>query len=81
MTYHEESMISACANDPHFDPVLGIPLNGRGLNIEMKRPKVVTHTSISVENIDIVTGVQIIDGTFTVDLEGVYGRNERLQLE
>ena len=35
-----------------------------------------THPSVSVEHIDVITGVQVIDGTFAVDFKGIYNQVE-----
>ena len=69
--YHEQGVVGTGANDPDLDAVLGIPLfrtvraEGYG-NVRHE-----THPGITIENVDIIASVQVIDGTFTIDLKSV----------
>lgn len=50
---HEESVVSAGADDPDVDSVASVP------------------AGIAVDDVDAVTGVEVVDGTFTVNDPGV----------
>jgi hypothetical protein len=36
-----------------------------------------TYPCVAVEDIDVVAGVQVVDGTFSVDLKGVWNNKVR----
>ena len=72
MTYHEEGMIRSRADNPDFDPVLGVPLccpirDFGSLNGSREK----TYTGVAVKYVHVVPGIQVIYGTLAVDLESV----------
>jgi hypothetical protein len=63
-------MIRTGTNDPDLDAVFGIPLKRsewcKPMQLEHR-----TYTSKTIEDVDIVTRIQIVNGTLAVDLERV----------
>jgi hypothetical protein len=69
---HEEGMICTGTDDADFDAVLWIPLNVDGnVNTESMGSIQDTHSSKPIEDIDVVTRVEVIDRSFSVDLKCV----------
>ena len=72
MAYHEKGVIRSRANNSDFDPVLGIPLRRLIRDLEYRNgSRGKTYTGIAIENVHIIPGIQVIYGTFAVDLESV----------
>ena len=65
-------MIGSSANDADLDPVLGIPLLVEKVSTYGSCKKAETYPSVTIEDVDVVPGVQVIDSTLTVDLESIY---------
>lgn len=73
-TYHEERMVSSGTDDAHFNAVFWVPLKEKYNEfdwIDSRNNKKKTHPRKSIEDIDVITGVEIIDGTLSVDFEGI----------
>ena len=76
-THHEKSVVRAGTNYSDFNAVLRVPLaNQRSGQTLCGRETWLTgtHASVAVENVDIFSCVEVVDGTFAVDLKGVCER-------
>ena len=70
---HEESVVGSCADHSDLDAVLGIPLeNETELSSHIRRNRTKTHAGEAIEDVDEVTGVQVVDCTFAVDFKRVF---------
>jgi hypothetical protein len=68
-------MVGTSANNSDLDAVFRIPLFVPS-DLRMKgNARLNTHPSIAIENVDIITSVQVINGTFTIDFESVWAWN------
>ena len=72
-THHKKRVISSSANNADLDPVLGVPLLAKRVSFygSWEKSKGDTYPGITIEYVDIFPSVQVIDSTFTVDLESV----------
>jgi hypothetical protein len=73
LTNHEESVIGAGANHSNFDTVFRVPLPLALEDIQHSQ-RAKTYPCKAIENVNIVTRVQIIDSTFTIDFESIWRR-------
>jgi hypothetical protein len=73
-------MIRPGADYADLDTVFGIPLPS---DFSQRLPAISqrdeTYACKSVENIDVVAGVQIINGAFTINLESIYGEGGKVK--
>jgi len=72
-TNHKQGMVSSGTNYSNFNAVFGIPLNKNSQLCGQYVVRTATKTDpcISVKNVNVLACVQVINGTLSVDFEGV----------
>lgn len=70
MTYHEEGVICTRTDDPDLYAILGIPLKGNEGICGVDRRR--TYAGVTIENIDVIARVEVVDGAFAVNFKSVW---------